>query len=67
MCDGEEGDAAVLGCLVDAGLGINAHRTGALVQESKPGPAGVQYWLTLGRGSTLQVRTCTFTWGLQLK
>ena len=47
MCDGEECDAAVLGCLVDAGLGVNAHRASALVQESKAGPAGGQYWLML--------------------
>ena len=40
MGDGEEGDATVLGCLVDAGLGVNAHGAGALVQESKAGPAG---------------------------
>ena len=51
MCDGEESDAAVLGCLVDAGLGVNAHRASALVQESKAGPAGGQYWLTLGRAA----------------
>ena len=47
MGDGEKGDATVLGSLVDAGLGVNAHRTGALVQESKAGPARGQYRLTL--------------------
>lgn len=51
MGDGEEGDAAVLGSLVDAGLGINAHGTGALVQECKAWPAGWWHWLTLGEGT----------------
>lgn len=38
MRDGKEGDAAVLGSLVDAGLSVNAHSTGALIKKSKARP-----------------------------
>ena len=43
MRDGEESDATVLGSLVDAGLSINAHSTGALIKESKARPERKHY------------------------
>ena len=40
MCNGEEGDAHVLGRLEHASLHIYTHRTGAFIQEGKLGSVG---------------------------
>lgn len=40
MGDGEQGDARVLGCLEDLAFHIDAHGTGAFIQEGVLGPGG---------------------------
>ena len=41
MCDGEEGDASILGRLEHASLHVYAHCTSALIQKGKSG-SGVE-------------------------
>ena len=53
MCDGEEGDASILGRLEHASLHVYAHCTGALIQKGKSG-SGVEggEWVGSLRGGT---------------